>query len=429
MKSAKSLKSFQFFLGSHRAVSLAELISLKLIKSAYFDFQNKTSITENNIFVMFKESVVVSSAYTKNKILQKANMLGGSPKIAQVVAIQRIKVPNQVIESIKNILIKDITNLSKTNQQKKFFATFNFYADISKTAKHAKIEIKKALKQEGISLKILGRMQQARVNSATTNLVFSKNGLEFNITYSNANKILVISKTIFVQEYRLWQRLDYQKPHRDMKVGMLPSKLARIMLNLAKIDENKGFWDPFVGLGTTIMQGQFFKAYSYGSDIDHKVLPKAEENVKWLLKSGSVRELRYNIFKFNVLDSPKSNKMLRSIIRHGRFDALVTEGYLGYPQKKPFKNISDAKREWRKVSHLYKALTKIQLPALKVQGRLVVTVPMYKYKSKTGYKWFIPEFDFNAHRLKPISFKVGNLDWINKDSVVGRRLYVLERIK
>jgi len=55
---------------------------------------------------------------------------------------------------------------------------------------------------------------------------------------------------------------------------------------LAHLNDDGGFWDPFCGLGTLIMQGQLLSYYSYGSDVNREVLAKAEKNVEWLLNNN-----------------------------------------------------------------------------------------------------------------------------------------------
>ncbi|MCB9806812.1 hypothetical protein H6768_02830 [Candidatus Peribacteria bacterium] len=45
------------------------------------------------------------------------------------------------------------------------------------------------------------------------------------------------------------------KRDRSMVVGMMPPKIAQIMINLAtKGDKKVAIWDPFCGLGTTLIE-------------------------------------------------------------------------------------------------------------------------------------------------------------------------------
>jgi len=42
---------------------------------------------------------------------------------------------------------------------------------------------------------------------------------------------------------------------RSMTVGMMPPKIAQIMINMAtRGDRNMIIWDPFCGLGTTLIE-------------------------------------------------------------------------------------------------------------------------------------------------------------------------------
>lgn len=42
---------------------------------------------------------------------------------------------------------------------------------------------------------------------------------------------------------------------RSMTVGMMPPKIAQIMINMAtEGDSDMAIWDPFCGLGTTLIE-------------------------------------------------------------------------------------------------------------------------------------------------------------------------------
>jgi len=47
---------------------------------------------------------------------------------------------------------------------------------------------------------------------------------------------LMIGQTEAVQPYKQWSARDFGRPARDPKSGMLPPKLARLMINLSGVD-------------------------------------------------------------------------------------------------------------------------------------------------------------------------------------------------
>ncbi len=76
---------------------------------------------------------------------------------------------------------------------------------------------------------------------------------EFHIIPHGKESILAITDGI--QDYEEWNKRDYGRPHSDPKRGMLPPKLARMMVNLAGADgEGKTLLDPFCGSGTILME-------------------------------------------------------------------------------------------------------------------------------------------------------------------------------
>lgn len=277
-------------------------------------------------------------------------------------------------------------------------------------------------------VKLLGKNNQKVANTATTHKILKNNGIELNITFEKQTKLVIISKTIAVQNYKVFSVLEYKRPHRDMDVGMLPIKLALIMLNLAKVKNNSGFWDPMVGLGTLLMAGQLRGAYSYGSDYDHRAIWKTQENIAWLAKTGLVKQLKYRVFRFDITKDPMSNKILRDVARFGRFDAIVTEGYLGPTRTKPFVSKKQVAIWISKLNSLYTKFLKNVSPLLNQRGRVVFCTPIYKYYDKDHKIHLIPLVPpINKHRYNVITYNTGNLVWENRKSVVIRQIHILEK--
>lgn len=81
------------------------------------------------------------------------------------------------------------------------------------------------------------------------------------------------------QEIPLYEAIDFEKPGRSMQVGMMPAKLAHIMLNMALThtkSETPIIRDPFCGTGTTMMLANHFGYDTVGSDIETK---RSEKNM------------------------------------------------------------------------------------------------------------------------------------------------------
>ena len=68
-----------------------------------------------------------------------------------------------------------------------------------------------------------------------------------------------LGKTVAVQDFEDWGRRDYGRPEVEAHIGMLPPKVARMMLNIAVSGKQLAVstvLDPFCGVGTILMEGR-----------------------------------------------------------------------------------------------------------------------------------------------------------------------------
>jgi len=142
-------------------------------------------------------------------------------------------------------------------------------------------QIKELLKKGGRSVRYVfsakggsafGGKNEAILSSVTV----SKNGLdkrgrEFLISLKN--KTFSVAKTLVVQPFEEWGKRDFGRPGRDDQSGMLPPKLALIVLNLAKVNKDAIVLDPFCGSGTILTEA-LVNGYKniIGSDISEKAV-------------------------------------------------------------------------------------------------------------------------------------------------------------
>src|SRR6185503_10002944 len=104
----------------------------------------------------------------------------------------------------------------------------------------------------------------------------------------------LLAQTLFVQDIEAYGARDQARPARDARVGMLPPKLAQIMLNLsagplrASAEElaRLRVLDPFCGTGV-ILQEALLMGYSVlGTDIDERMVDYSRRNIKWLFQKN-----------------------------------------------------------------------------------------------------------------------------------------------
>lgn len=185
-----------------------------------------------------------------------------------------------------------------------------------------------------------------------------------------------IGMTTHVQNADAWSLRDYGRPFRDAKTGMLPPKLARLMVNLAvgsacpSDKEAVGLLDPFCGGGTVLMEAAMLCPQSsvVGSDLDAPQVVGAEKNLAWLQAQRIVSSDAH----VRVMQS--AAEKLDGELEPGSVLHVVTEGFLGEPVhgREPMSVLEQRRTEVEKI-------WKLALPVLartqKVGGRLVMVWP------------------------------------------------------
>ncbi|MDP3975564.1 MAG: hypothetical protein Q8P95_01485 [bacterium] len=149
-------------------------------------------------------------------------------------------------------------------------------------------------------------------------------------------------RTVAFQDIDAYSKRDYDKPRRDMKVGMLPPKLAQIMINLAQPGPNTMIYDPFCGLGTIPMEGALRGNPVAGSDLKGAMVGATEKNMEWLTREFGVGRLENGVEKENSkFQTPNSvlfqHDATQPFSKKNVADDLVIvcEGYLGPLQNRP----------------------------------------------------------------------------------------------
>ncbi len=207
-----------------------------------------------------------------------------------------------------------------------------FHFGISVYAFEKKAPQKKVVKQCGIALKKILRAEGASVRfveskgETLSSADVVKNGLVdrgVELCLFALEKGFVVCKTTSVQPFEQYAERDYGRPGRDMKRGMLPPKLARSMLQLARVPEGGTILDPFCGVGTVLQEAALLGYKTVGTDIDEQAIAHTLENLAWLTKEEGVASEH----TVEVLDSRKLTERLQP----QSVDAVVTEFDLGPP--------------------------------------------------------------------------------------------------
>ncbi len=165
-----------------------------------------------------------------------------------------------------------------------------------------------------------------------------------------------MAKTVAVQDFEDWGKRDYGRPAAAGHIGMLPPKVARMMINISR---GQTILDPFCGTGTILMEALILNLKAVGSDIDPNQIERTKKNLDWLGKNAELF----------IWDARKISEKLTQ-----KVDAIVTEPDLG-PRNDLEQLYFDCLTDWRKV--------------LKPNGQVVIALPFVKNiidKAKTiGY--------------------------------------------
>lgn len=196
-----------------------------------------------------------------------------------------------------------------------------------------------------------------------------KNGAELCL-WIHSQEGMRIGITRWIQSYEEFSKRDYGRPQRDAKSGMLPPKLARMLVNLGRTQSTKTLLDPFCGSGSVLNEAALMGLDAVGIDLSGKAVQDSNANWRWMQANipqcpGSLRAMKGDVRQLHTLCEPLF------------FDTCVTEPYMGPPQRKAipkrqFKALSDELKE------LYtRALGEIRT-VVKPGSRVVFIVPKFK---------------------------------------------------
>lgn len=239
------------------------------------------------------------------------------------------------------------------------------------------MEIKKYLKEHGISCRLVTSKEKTLSSVVVTQNKLISQGIEI-IIFKQNNKI-IIGHTLSVQPFKKLSFRDYGRPARDDRSGMLPPKLAQIMINLSTVRTRPDAFllDPFCGSGTILTEAMLMGYKNLiGSDISQKAIEDTEKNIKWIeknyklhLPAGKAGIANYKLFN-------KSVTQLYQFLKPNSIDAIITEPYLG-PQREKF-NVQKVVKE---LEELYSAALQEFKKILKPNGQIVMIWPIFRIKN------------------------------------------------
>lgn len=314
-----------FQIGTNSELSIRELQS---VLSDYPQFHIAKKLVK----------IAVPDALSPDKLI---TILGGTVKILKPIKTLQSPDEQEILSEATGYLASQAKEQSKIT-----YALSELGRD--HLPKVSGIAIKKLLKGYGLSSRYykgprIGLSSAVLIHQRVTEILVCS-------TYENT---VLLATTIAAQNIDNWSKKDREKPYENKKSGMLPPKLARIMVNLAlgkkalHQSENHGnttVLDPFCGTGTALIEAGLSGCAVLGSDISDEAVMGSKQNIAWV-KAQFHKEFDSDI---------KKSEVSALALPHNSIDYIVTEPFLGKPKPHP-----------DQLSNIFKGLEKLYLGAFK----------------------------------------------------------------
>ena len=329
------------------------------------------------------------------------NRLGGSLKLAE-------ELDGQPIDYLRNLPEGKITL---------GISDYSSHAT-KRSAMNEALKLKKILSRHGRSMRVVPN-QTAVISTATShhNQLGEK---------TNHVELLLTNKTwwklIGVQNITAYSKRDQARPARDAKVGMLPPKLAQILINLCgDLKTGSVILDPFCGTGVVLQEAMLMGYRPYGTDISDRMVDYSIKNLGWLTTETAKHRPEKECFTVFVGDATS--------FKWDKFDAVACEGYLGKPMSLPPAEIK-LKAEKQECGTIVLGFLKNLGKQIKSNTPVVMAAPAWlrpngEY-SRLNLLDEIEKLGYNVRKFKNASQK--DLLYHRDGQVVARELIVLRKV-
>ena len=292
--------------------------------------------------------------------------------------------------------------------------------DVQKTG----LLLKSRLKSSGVSLRLIPN-QEVALSSATAHhnkLGLSENKVELLVIHGRDG--IIVAESIGAQNITALAARDQGRPRRDAFVGMLPPKLAQIMINLAIGDtivnpdaKPLRVLDPFCGTGVLLQEAALLGQAVYGTDLAEKMIRYSRDNLNWLKDT-----YRLN-FDWYLHEGDATNTKWQEPV-----DTVVAETYLGQPFSAP-PSSGKLIEVVGNCNHIIGTFLHNLSSQVKPGTQIVLAVPAWRDKEGTfahlPLTKQIGEFGFERVSLKTVDSS--RLMYFRPDQVVAREILVIKK--
>ncbi|MBI3115147.1 MAG: hypothetical protein HYZ09_01480 [Candidatus Kerfeldbacteria bacterium] len=347
---------------------------------------------------------------------QAIGRLGGIPKIAEV--LQTGRWPDQ--GKLAHVLADTVAQASAG--ERKTFGVSLLPAQHVHRANKLGLAVKRRLLEQGFRARYVSSDKQPLSSVTVEREGLLGDGVELTVAASGDEQ--AIARTVAIQPFAALSKRDYGRPNRDPVSGLLPPKLAIIMLNLSGLGPESIVLDPFCGSGTVLQEAELMGfRHLIGSDVSEQAVHASRDNLRWLRDAYGAKADDVTLKLW-----PMPFKQLPGKLGAESVDGIVTEPFLGPPIRRSTnpKVITNAVGD---LSRLYNDFLATARVLLKRGGALVTVVPKFRTGKQTFRDLHLRTEGFAEPELVPASWGVPKraLTYGRPDQHVYRRILVLRR--
>ncbi|MBU3965083.1 methyltransferase domain-containing protein [Patescibacteria group bacterium] len=433
---------YLFVLGRAPTLSIAEILSVFKREGASYKILN---LSEEVLAVDLAEPIK-NEQYFLDKLGGTIKIIEVFGRLSKVSDLRSAFGADELMDKYPNIK-QEIKNIPFP----KFYWGVSIYF-ICKANPHKKQKITEKVKSYLIGIKEVLRERQIRCRivsppphkffldspAVSKNKLLAKGG---EIVVAVDKEKIYYGKTLAVQNFRFYGLRDYGRPKRDMKIGMMPPKLAQIMINLSVAEKGGTILDPFCGTGVLLQEALLMGYKVIGSDINKQTLESSRKNLEWLASELNKKsECQLDLEgRLKLFQCDASN--LAKFIPQNSIDAIVTEGTLGprYDRRSPAD--ADIERNFKDLENLYLSAFNAFKDILISGGKVVITFPVYQTRQKkyafapfidkivkTGYTIISPIEKDEVGNDSIISLSVRKtIIYDRPDQIVGREIVIFSK--
>ncbi|HOX60537.1 MAG TPA: methyltransferase domain-containing protein [Candidatus Magasanikbacteria bacterium] len=271
------------------------------------------------------------------------------------------------------------------------------------------VMVKKILKSSGRSARFV-----ETVNSAS---------ILFNGLVTDHTDLTILDNELFVtdtiQPFEAFSQRDFGRPATDNLSGMLPPKLARMMINLSGVTPSATLLDPYCGSGTIITEAAELGFKNIiGTDNSPRAISDTTKNLEWLEKKLQITTDK-KIFHCDV-------RQIHEALKKNSVDAVVCEPYLGIPLHGNERE-DTIRHEMINLSNLYSDGFKSLSQIMKLTGVMITVIPKFKVGADKWAEIDVAKLLPSNLIISPWSADKPHLTYFRPDQKLARQIYRIKK--